>query len=530
MQPGHRVLDPVIEMDVDESNKENVDPTDSLELLPLAPPPSVNETSLASSPAIVNGRRRIEGQQSLADYIQSIDADHIWWVDELVNAPYEGPGGTPKHNSIPDSPDNFPPPTPSPVIGVHNGIEGREPLPSRLQRMRQDIARIPAMIPEDVINASRASGILERWIRAMEDDSSDESTMSSSPSSNDSIDWEAYLTHMAMHDDNSSDSMPSLVYNTENDNHSSNSSPHLVANLENSIASDELPSYPEATQGTQPPIVLQAVEETRSAGTLYNFFKIEDNWFITTGPRPWRIVRLCTNGDYILVHMNEFPVAWSELAILEKLRTTFPDLDDVPYEQMCCRIEDIMARFLNVNASYVSTSDKTIFHVPYLDVIKAPIQDQFKWISSRETVSLDKVVQNALDIIAKDFRAPKWYTHTTLMFSVPDAAETLYQLAVDLDNYHIGFLAVGSDNPWSALRAHRLDDAWMIRNSLGEVVVLEIGRKAFDDLVYYQGSLDHLPIQRLTTLNFLDNLSVEDQLWDDTIKLIKLTRELQMLE
>ena len=156
--------------------------------------------------------------------------------------------------------------------------------------MRQDIAHIPAMVPEDVINAPRASGILERWIRAMEDNSSDESTMSSSPSSNDSIDWEAYLTHMAMHDDNSSDSMPSLVYNTENNNHSSNSSPHLVANLENSIASDELPSYPEATQGTQPPIVLQAVEETRSAGTLYNFFKIEDNWFITSGPRPWRIV------------------------------------------------------------------------------------------------------------------------------------------------------------------------------------------------------------------------------------------------
>ena len=163
--------------------------------------------------------------------------------------------------------------------------------------MRQDIAHIPAMIPEDVINASRASGILERWIRAMEDDSLDESTMSSSPSSNDSIDWEAYLTHMAMHDDNLSDSMPSLVNNTENDNHSSNLSPHLVANLENSnssaeeepsppIAPDELPSYPEATQGTQPPIVLQAVEETRSAGTLYNFFKIEDNWFITTGPHP----------------------------------------------------------------------------------------------------------------------------------------------------------------------------------------------------------------------------------------------------
>ena len=70
----------------------------------------------------------------------------------------------------------------------------------------------------------------------------------------------------------------------------------------------------------------------------------------------------------------------------------------------------------------------------------------------------------------------------------------------------------------------------MIRNSLGEVVVLEIGQKAFDDLVYYQRSLDHLPIQCLTTLNFLNNLSVEDQLWDDTIKLIKLTRELQMLE
>ena len=61
------------------------------------------------------------------------------------------------------------------------------------------------------------------------------------------------------------------------------------------------------------------------------------------------------------------------------------------------------------------------------------------------------------------------------MFSIPDAAETLYQLAVDINNYHIGFLAVGSDNPWSTLCAHRLDDAWMICNSLGEVVVLKIG-------------------------------------------------------
>ena len=62
-----------------------------------------------------------------------------------------------------------------------------------------------------------------------------------------------------------------------------------------------------------------------------------------------------------------------------------------------------MARFLNVNTSYISTSDKTILHVPYLNVIKAPILDQFKWISSRETVTLDKVVHNALSIIAKDF-------------------------------------------------------------------------------------------------------------------------------
>ena len=144
MQPGHRVLDPIVEMDVDKSNKENVDPTNSLELLPPAPPPLANETSLASPPVIVNGRRRIEGQQSLADYIQSIDADHIWWVDKLVNTPYEGPGGdthrqseipaqqliatyrpiTPEHNPIPDSPDDFPPPTLSPVIGIHNGTEG----------------------------------------------------------------------------------------------------------------------------------------------------------------------------------------------------------------------------------------------------------------------------------------------------------------------------------------------------------------------------------------------------------------------
>ncbi len=80
-------------------------------------------------------------------------------------------------------------------------------------------------------------------------------------------------------------------------------------------------------------------------------------------------------------------------------------------------------------------------------------------LRSRETVSLDKVVQDALSIITKDFQVPKWYTHTTLMFSVPDAAETLYQLAVDLDNYYIEFLAVGSDTPWSTLCAHRLEDA-----------------------------------------------------------------------
>ena len=116
------------------------------------------------------------------------------------------------------------------------------------------------------------------------------------------------------------------------------------------------------------------------------------------------------------------------------------------------------------------------------------------------------------------------------MFSVPDAVETLYQLAVDLDNYHIGFLAVGSDNLWSMLCAHCLNNAWIICNLLGEVVVLKIGQKAFDDLVYYQGSLDHLLIQRLTTLNFLNNLPIEDQLFDETVKLIKLTRELQMLE
>ena len=208
---------------------------------------------------------------------------------------------TPEHNPIPDSPDDFPPPTPSPVIGIHNGTEGREPLSSRLQRMRQDITHIPAMIPEDVINASQASGILKQWILAMEDNSSDKSTMSDSPSSNDSLDWEAYLTHMALHHDNLSDSMPSLINYTENNNYLSNLLPHLVTNLENSsslaeeepslsIAPNELPSYPKATQGTQPPIVLQVVEETRSVGTLYNVFKIEDNWFITTGPRPWRIV------------------------------------------------------------------------------------------------------------------------------------------------------------------------------------------------------------------------------------------------
>ncbi len=62
-----------------------------------------------------------------------------------------------------------------------------------------------------------------------------------------------------------------------------------------------------------------------------------------------------------------------------------------------------MAWFLNVNASYISTSDKTIFHIPYLDGIKAPILDQFKWISSRETMSLDKVVNTTLGIITKDF-------------------------------------------------------------------------------------------------------------------------------
>ncbi len=280
----------------------------------------------------------------------------------------------------------------------------------------------------------------------------------------------------------------------------------------------------------QPPLVLRPVDKTRSAGTLYNFFKIKDNWFITTGSRPWRIVRLCTNGDYILVHMNKFLVAWSELAILEKLQTTFPDLNDMPYEQMCCRIEDIMAWFLNVNTLYISTSDKTIFHIPYLDVINAPILDQFKWISSRETVSLDKVIHDTLDIIAKDFQSLKWHAYTTLLFSVPDAAETLYQLAVDLDNYHVGFLAVGNNNPWNALRARRLNNAWCIRNSLGEVVVLEIGRKAFDDLVYYHGPLDHLPIQRLNTMNFLDTLSVEDHHFDEAVKLIKLTRELRMLE
>ena len=74
-------------------------------------------------------------------------------------------------------------------------------------------------------------------------------------------------------------------------------------------------------------------------------------------------------------------------------------------------------------------------------------------------------------------------------------------------------------------------NAWIIRNSLGEVVVLEVGRKALDDLVYHVNPLlEHVPAQRLTTLNFLDNLPVEDQLFDETVKLIKLTRELQMLK
>ena len=510
MQLGHRAVNPGVNMDIDEGNKENVGPENSLEPAPLAPPTSTNETPI----------------MSLADLI----------------AAYRPTTPVYNHNPAPESPNDFPPPTPSPVIGVHNGVEGREPLSSHLQRMRQDIAHIPTTAPEDVINNSRAANILERWIRAMEDDSSDESTTSSSPSSNDTLDWEAYLTHRALHNSDSSDSMPSLINHVENDNLVSNSSPLLATNLENSSSSvveepplstisEELPSYPEATQGTQPPFVLQAIEETTRAKTLYNFFKIEDSWFITTGPRPWCIVRLCTNGDYILVHMNEFPVAWYELVVLEKLRTAFPGLDDVPYEQMCCRVEDIMARFLNVKASYISTGNKTILHVPYHDVINMPIQERLKWISSRETETLDAVIDHALSIISTDFQSPRWHTHTTLLFAVPDAAETLYQLAVDLDNYHIGFLATGINNPWSTLRAHRLDNAWIIRNSLGEVVVLEVGRKALDDLIYHVNPLlEHVPAQRLTTLNFLDNLPVEDQLFDETVKLIKLTRELQMLE
>lgn len=120
MQLGHCAVDPSVKMDINEGNKENVEPKDSLEPAPLAPPTSMNETPI----------------MSLADLI----------------AAYRPTTPVYNYNPAPDSPDDFPPPTPSPVIGVHNGVEGREPLASRLQRMRHDIARIPAMIPEDAIN------------------------------------------------------------------------------------------------------------------------------------------------------------------------------------------------------------------------------------------------------------------------------------------------------------------------------------------------------------------------------------------
>ncbi len=173
MQPSCHILEPIKEMDLDKSDNKNVIQTTSLRPQLLTFPILETNVPQIPSPVIVNGVRRIEGQEPLASYIQSIDASHIQWVNQLVNGPYEDThiqgqaetsaqhlividhAATPKQNPGPNSPsDDFSPPTRSPMIGIHNRAEGREPLPSCLQRMRQNIARIPAMIYKDMINAS----------------------------------------------------------------------------------------------------------------------------------------------------------------------------------------------------------------------------------------------------------------------------------------------------------------------------------------------------------------------------------------
>ena len=121
---------------------------------------------------------------------------------------------------------------------------------------------------------------------------------------------------------------------------------------------------------------LPPVVETQSE-TCFVFVPIkEDN--IIAGPTPWRLIRRRPDSVLILVHDNNFSIAYDHTTLNNKLLTAIPTISSLAMEAIHLHIEDAIAHYLNVKCTLVipkhSTSRESIYYdKPYNFITDIPV-------------------------------------------------------------------------------------------------------------------------------------------------------------